>query len=134
MYYFTNQIINFIPLGRESILISSQVDEKPAENPAAVGHCNSRRNFDITKKTIIKSIGHRPLSNQPTYLIITDPIDTILFQRLDNWKIFILQKTRKATGCGITQVILNCEMSVVLIKKINLLRLHPCFPGNFWYF
>ena len=33
---FSNQIINFLPLGRHSILIYSLGDKKPAENTAAI--------------------------------------------------------------------------------------------------
>ena len=36
---------------------------------------------------------NRPPTQRPTDPIITDPTDKILFQRLDHWRIFILQNT-----------------------------------------
>ena len=46
---------------------------------------------------LTKSYNYRVLLGPPTTdHSITDPTDMILFQRLDNWNIFILQKTNTA--------------------------------------
>ena len=58
----------------------------------------------MNQPPITYSPTHRPTNHRPTDPITTDPTDKILFQRLDKWKIFILQKTNTDVSFGLLSI------------------------------
>ena len=63
-------------------------DHRPTDPPTT--------DQQTTDHLLIDPPTNRPPIHRPTDPIFTDPTDKILFQRLNKWKIFNLQKTNTA--------------------------------------
>ena len=74
------------------------------------------------RQAITYSPTHRPTDHRPTDPIITDPTNNILFQRLDQWRIFILQNANSWEDVKLNFGLLSIWWIDIFIKSLFISR------------
>ena len=98
--------------------------------PDVTSKTNRLKNYALPKRGFITSTDHRPTNQSakrppthwPTDPIIADPTDKILFQRRDQWRIFILQNANSWEDKKLYFGLLSIWWIDIFLKSLFIFR------------